>query len=66
MSWPTLRCGYGIVIGAIFVFVLWGLFLFSIPISIYIIIIFILIIGICSVIWGDKFILWFLKAFKKV
>jgi hypothetical protein len=59
-----LRFIVGAIVGAIFVFVLWGVFLFSIPMPIYVVITTILVIGMFAAIWGDKFILWFSKFFK--
>ncbi len=59
-----LRFMVGAIIGVIFVFVLWGVFLFSIPLPIYIVIITILLIGMLAAIGGDKFMLWFSKFFK--
>lgn len=57
-----LRFIFGIIIGCIFVLPFWFLFYLDIPL--YIGGIFILIIGICSAVWGDKFIFWFPKIFK--
>ncbi len=59
-----LRFIIGSVIGAIFVFVAWGMALFSVSIPLYMVIAIILLIGICAVVWGDNFILWFSRVFK--
>ncbi len=59
-----LRFIIGTVIGAIFVFVVWGLTLFSVSIPIYIVIAIILLSGISAVVWGDNFILWFSRVLK--